>query len=70
MCFEERQHDWKNNRNFPADLLFSIANKAIAALNANTEENKRHPFVLVNFECALENPGSAEGDWYQPFPLS
>ncbi len=54
-------------KKFPADLLFSIANEAIAALNANAEENKRHPFVLANLECALEDLGSAEGDWNEPF---
>jgi len=54
-------------KNFPVDLLFSIANEAISALNENAEENKRHPFVHANLECALEDLGSAEGDWNQPF---
>ncbi len=51
----------------PADLLFSIANETISALNADAENNKRHPFVLANLECALEDLRSAEGDWNEPF---
>ena len=57
---------------FPADLLFSIANEAISVLNANAEENLRHPFVSGNLECALEDLGSAEGDWnsiYHPLDM-
>jgi len=59
-------------KNFPVDLLFSIANEAISALNENAEENKRHPFVHANLECALEDLGSAEGDWnsiYHPLDM-
>ena len=54
------------------DLLFSIANKIVTALNADAENNKRHPFVLANLECALEDLGSAEGDWnsiYHPLDM-
>jgi hypothetical protein len=47
--------------------LFSIANEAISVLNADAEENQRHPFVQANLECALEDLGSAEGDWNSPF---
>ena len=54
-------------KNLPADLLFSIANEAISVLNANAEENQRHPFVQANLECALEDLGSAEGDWNSEF---
>lgn len=51
----------------PADLLFSIANEAISVLNADAEEYQRHPFVQANLECALEDLGSAEGDWNSVF---
>ncbi len=46
-----------------ADLLFSIANEAISALADDAENNDRHPFVLANLECALEDLRSAESDW-------
>lgn len=53
--------------NNQADLLFSIANEVITALNTDAENNKRHPFVLANLECALEDLKSAESDWNSPF---
>ena len=53
--------------NTQADLLFSIANETISALNDNAENNDRHPFVLANLECALEDLRSAESDWNSTF---
>jgi len=53
--------------NTQPDFQFSIANKIIAALNADAENNNRHPFVQANLECALEDLRSAEGDWNEPF---
>jgi hypothetical protein len=54
--------------NTQADLLFSIANETISALNDNAENNdRRHPFVLANLECALEDLRSAESDWNSTF---
>ncbi len=53
--------------NTQADLLFSIANKTISALNADAENNDRHPFVLANPECALEDLRCAESDWNSSF---
>ncbi len=53
--------------NTQPDLLFSIANKIVAALNADAENNNRHPFVQANLECALKDLRSAEGDWNEPF---
>ncbi len=53
--------------NTQPDLLFSIANKIVAELNADAENNNRHPFVQANLECALQDLGSAEGDWNEPF---
>ena len=53
--------------NTQPDFLFSIANKAIVALNADAENNNRHPFVQANLECALEDLGSAESDWNSIF---
>ena len=52
-----------------ADLLFSIANEAISALQEDAENNKRHPFVQANHECALEDLRCAESDWNSPFHL-
>ena len=49
------------------DLLFSIANKIVTALNADAENNKRHPFVLANLECALKDLRDAESDWNSIF---
>jgi hypothetical protein len=53
--------------NTQADLLFSIANETLSALNDNAENNDRHPFVLANLECALEDLRSAESDWNSTF---
>ena len=53
--------------NTQTDLLFSIANKAISVLNTDAENNKRHPFVLANLECALEDLRCVESDWNSPF---
>ncbi len=53
--------------NTQPDLLFSIANKIVAALNADAENNNRHPFVQANPECALKDLRSAEGDWNSIF---
>jgi len=53
--------------NTQPDLLFSIANEAIAALNADAENNNRHPFVHANLECALKDLRSAEGDCNSTF---
>ena len=50
-----------------ADLLFSIANEAISALQEDAENNERHPFVQANLECALEDLKAAESDWNSPF---
>jgi len=50
-----------------ADLLFSSANEAISALADDAENNDRHPFVLANLECALEDLRSAESDWNSRF---
>ena len=49
------------------DLLFSIANKIVVALNADTEKNNRHPFVHANLECAMEDLRDAESDWNSIF---
>ena len=49
------------------DLLFSIANKIVAALNADAENNNRHPFVHANLECALQDLRDAEIDWNELF---
>jgi len=54
-------------KKFPADLLFSIANEAISILNANAEENLRHPFVHANLDCALKDLRDAESDWNSIF---
>ena len=53
--------------NTQTDLLFSIANKIVTALNTDAENNKRHPFVLANLECALEDLRCVESDWNSPF---
>ena len=50
-----------------AELLFSIANEAISALQEDAENNERHPFVQANLECALEDLRCAESDWISPF---
>ena len=52
-----------------AELLFSIANEAISALQEDAENNERHPFVQANLECALEDLRSAESDWNSTFHL-
>jgi len=52
---------------FPADLLFSIANEAISALNTNAEDNDRHPFVTGNLDCAMKDLRDAESDWNSIF---
>ena len=52
-----------------ADLLFSIANEAISALQEDAENNERHPFVQANLECALEDLKAAESDWNSTFHL-
>ena len=49
------------------DILFSIANEAISALQEDAENNERHPFVQANLECALEDLKAAESDWTLPF---
>ena len=53
----------RKNHDIPADLLFSIANEAVTALNTDAEKNERHPFVCANLECALEDLRNAESDW-------
>ena len=50
-----------------AELLFSIANEAISALQEDAENNERHPFVQANLECALEDLRAAESDWNSIF---
>lgn len=57
---------------FPADLLFSIANEAISALNTNAVNNDRHPFVSANLDCAMKDLRDAESDWnsiFHPFDM-
>jgi len=54
------------NNNQP-DLLFSIVNKIVATLNADAENNNRHPFVQANLECALKDLRDAESDWNSTF---
>ena len=53
--------------NTQPDLLFSIANKIVAALNADAENNNRHPFVQANLACALQDLRDAESDWNSTF---
>ncbi len=50
-----------------ADLLFSIVNEAISALQEDAENNERHPFVRANLECALEDLRDIESDWNSIF---
>lgn len=50
-----------------ADIMFAIANETISALNDNAEINNRHPFVLANLVCALEDLRDAESDWNATF---
>ena len=57
---------------FPADLLFSIANEAISALNISAVNTDRHPFVSANLDCAMKDLRDAESDWnstFHPFDM-
>lgn len=50
-----------------ADLMFSSANETILWLYDDAKNNNRHPFVLANLECALEDLRDAESDWNSLF---